>query len=382
MKPNPTRQSSSAKLAQSAPPAGSRPDDAGWAAVERRDPAFDGSLYYAVLTTGIYCRPSCPARRPQRANVVFYATPAAAEQAGFRSCKRCSPREHSLHDRRAAHVADACRRIDASEGPPSLRELAAAAGLSPHYFHRLFRSLTGVTPKTYALTRRRQRLDHTLTDAATITAAALDAGYPSAASFYADAGASLGMTPKQRRAGGAGTTLQYAVGRCTLGAVLAAATHKGIAAILLGDDPDALRVELARRFPRATLLPASADFAATLSAVVELIDNPAKPCALPLDIRGTAFQQRVWQALRDIPAGTTATYADVAARVGSPAATRAVASACAANAHAVAIPCHRVIRGDGSLSGYRWGLERKRRLLEREAAGQTKRNPNPKRKSR
>jgi AraC family transcriptional regulator of adaptative response/methylated-DNA-[protein]-cysteine methyltransferase len=322
-----------------------------------------------VATTGVYCRPSCPSRLANPKNVRFHDTVASAEAAGFRACRRCNPKGLSSEAENAVLIAKACRLIDEAETEPSLAELAASVELSESYFHRLFKSLTGVTPKSYAAARRAARLREQLARADTVTQAIYQSGFNSSGRFYENASDLLGMTPTRFRAGGVQEELRFAVGQCSLGAILVAATEKGVAAILLGDDPDTLIQDLQDQFPNADLAGADAGFEAMVGQVVGLVEAPGLGLDLPLDIRGTAFQRRVWQALRDIPAGSTATYASIAARIGAPNAVRAVAGACAANALAVAIPCHRVIRRDGALSGYRWGVERKRSLLAREASG-------------
>ncbi|WP_082502517.1 bifunctional DNA-binding transcriptional regulator/O6-methylguanine-DNA methyltransferase Ada [Methylobacterium sp. Leaf100] len=344
-------------------------DDACWAAVAARDPAAEGRFVYAVHTTGVYCRPGCGARTPRRDNVSVHATPAAARAAGFRPCLRCRPDDPPRAERHAEAVARACRRIGEAVEPPALAALARAAGLSPFHFHRVFKAITGVTPKAYAGAVRAERLAAALPAAGTVTEAAYAAGYGTAGRFYAAAGQHLGMTPGVFRKGGAGVAIRFAVAACALGFVLAAATERGLCAILLGDDPETLAQDLRVRFPRADITGADADFAAWLAAIVAFVAAPQGGLPLPLDIGGTAFQQRVWAALRAIPPGRTATYADIARAIGRPAAVRAVALACAANAHAVAIPCHRVLRTDGALSGYRWGVARKAALLAREGAG-------------
>lgn len=341
-------------------------NDPRWDAVRQRDPAADGAFYYSVATTGVYCRPSCAARQPRRENVAFHESCAAAEQAGFRPCKRCRPNEPSLAQRHAAAVAQACRTIEEAEEPPALEALAAAAGLSTYHFHRLFKSATGVTPKAYASAHRARRVQQELGRAPTVTAAIYEAGYNSSSRFYEHAGEHLGMTPTAYRDGGRSTQIRFAVGQCSLGAILVAATARGVCAIQFGDDPAALVQELQDRFPKARLEGGDAGFERLVAQVVSLVETPAHGLDLPLDVRGTAFQERVWQALRTIPAGSTASYAEIAGRIGSPRAVRAVAGACAANPVAVAIPCHRVVRTDGALSGYRWGVERKRALLARE----------------
>ena len=342
--------------------------DPRWAAVVARDPSADGGFVYSVATTGVYCRPSCGSRQANPANVRFHDTPAAAEAAGFRPCKRCRPDQASLAERNAAKVAAACRLIEAAETPPALADLAQAAGLSPHHFHRLFKATTGVTPADYARAHRADRVRAALPASGSVTEAIYDAGFNAPSRFYETSNRMLGMTPGDYRAGGAGAEIRFAVGDCSLGAVLVAASAKGVCAILLGDDPDALVRDLQDRFPRADLVGGDAGFEATVARVVGFVEQPALGLDLPLDVRGAAFQQRVWRALVDIPPGSTASYADVARAIGAPKAARAVAGACAANALAVAIPCHRVVRSDGGLSGYRWGVERKRALLRREGA--------------
>ena len=338
-----------------------------WAAVQQREPAADGHFYYSVRSTGVYCLPSCAARLPLRANVAFHASCAAAEAAGFRPCLRCKPDQPPLAERHAAMVAQACRLIDSSETEPDLEQLAAACGMSRFHFHRIFKAQTGITPKAYAAARRSGRVKAGLLTEASVTDAIYAAGFNSSGRFYATSPAVLGMTPSAFRAGGSGAAIRFAVGACSLGAILVAATDVGICAILMGDDPDALARDLQDRFPKAQLLGADAQFEQVVARVVGLVEAPGIGLDLPLDVRGTAFQQRVWQALRAIPAGRTVSYAELAQLVGLPKGARAVAGACAANALAVAIPCHRVVRNDGSLSGYRWGVERKQALLEREA---------------
>jgi AraC family transcriptional regulator of adaptative response/methylated-DNA-[protein]-cysteine methyltransferase len=342
-------------------------DAARWRAVEHRDRAADGAFYYSVLTTGVYCRPSCASRRARRENVAFHATCEAAEAAGFRPCRRCRPREAPLAERRAAAVADACRLIEEAEETPSLDALAKAAGMSRFHFHRIFKAVTGVTPKAYADAHRAERVRDELAQRATVTEAIYGAGFNSSGRFYAASSDLLGMTPSAFRSGGNGASISFAVGECSLGSILVAATGRGVCAILFGDDPDTLVRDLQDRFPKARLIGADREFEQLVATVVGFVEAPAQGLDLPLDVRGTAFQQRVWQALREIPSGSTASYAEIARRIGQPKAVRAVAQACASNGIAVAIPCHRVVRTDGALSGYRWGAERKRVLLEREA---------------
>ncbi|WP_048837293.1 bifunctional DNA-binding transcriptional regulator/O6-methylguanine-DNA methyltransferase Ada [Acetobacter cibinongensis] len=341
--------------------------DSRWQKIVDRDKAADGQFWYSVSTTGIYCRPSCPSRTPKPDNVTLYDTLEAARLSDCRPCKRCNPEGCSIDATNAALIEQACRLIEASETSPSLEELANAVELSPGYFHRLFKAQTGLTPKSYANAHRARKVRDGLAQGSKITDTVYDAGFQSNGRFYAQSSAMLGMTPSRYRDGGPHEVLHFAVAECSLGSVLVASSEKGVASIVLGDDPDALVRDLQDRFPKAELIGADADYEQSIAQVISFIEDPNRGLDLPLDVQGTAFQQRVWQALRQIPAGETATYAEVAQRIGQPAATRAVASACAANHIAVAIPCHRVIRTDGSLSGYRWGVERKRTLLSREA---------------
>jgi AraC family transcriptional regulator, regulatory protein of adaptative response / methylated-DNA-[protein]-cysteine methyltransferase len=343
-------------------------DEERWQAVKRRDLAFDGTFLFAVRTTGVYCRPSCASRPAKRENVSFFSTAAEAEKAGYRACKRCRPDQLGAPDPQMQAVKRACERIETAEEAPKLAELAASAGLSPYHFHRVFKALTGVTPKAYAAETRARRAADKLRTAETVTEAIYDAGFNSSSRFYENTAARLGMTPGAVRRGGAGAVIRFAVGEASLGAVLVAATDKGVCAITLGDDPEALVRDLQDRFPRAEFKGGDAEFERTIAEVVGLVEAPAQRLDLPLDIRGTAFQQKVWAALQTIPPGKTATYKEIARAIGQPTAVRAVAQACGANPLAIAIPCHRVVRSDGDLSGYRWGVERKRELIAREAA--------------
>ncbi len=343
------------------------PEDPRWALVAARDAQGDGQFLYAVTTTGVYCRPSCGSRTPKPENVRYFLTRAAAEQAGFRACKRCRPDQAPLAERRAALVASLCRQIENAETAPSLDALAQSAHLSAFHLHRIFKAITGVTPKAYAAAHRARKLREKLARSGSVTEAIYDAGYNSNGRFYQESNRLLGMTPGNFRAGGVATVIRFAVGDCSLGAILVAASRRGVCAILMGDDPDALARDLQDRFPNADLVGGDAGFEQLVAQVVGFVEMPKLGLALPLDVRGTAFQQRVWQALREIPAGRTASYSDIAGRLGAPKSVRAVARACAANSLAVAIPCHRVVRKDGGLSGYRWGVARKAALLEREA---------------
>jgi AraC family transcriptional regulator of adaptative response/methylated-DNA-[protein]-cysteine methyltransferase len=347
-------------------------DDARWAAVQARDPAADGRFFYSVRSTGVYCRPSCGARPALRTNVAFHASTADAELAGFRPCLRCKPEQPPLAERRAALVAEVCRLIDAADEEPDLSTLAEASGISRFHLHRIFKAQTGITPKAYATARRKERMREGLVRQPSVTQAIYAAGYNSSGRFYATSRESLGMTPTAFRRGGSGATIRFAIAQCSLGAILVASTAVGICAILMGDDPGALAHDLQDRFPNAELVGAERDYEAVVAQVIGLVEAPETGLDLPLDVRGTAFQQRVWQALRAIPAGRTVSYTELAELVGAQdgrkTGARAVAGACAANAIAVAIPCHRVVRNDGALSGYRWGVERKQALLEREGS--------------
>jgi AraC family transcriptional regulator of adaptative response/methylated-DNA-[protein]-cysteine methyltransferase len=337
-------------------------------AVRRRDKRADPCFLYSVSTTGVFCRPSCAARPALPRHIAFHGSVAAAVAAGFRPCKRCRPDLPPRAERDAALITRACAVIAEADTPPSLTELAATSGLSAPRFHRLFRAITGVTPKAYADARRQRRVQAGLTAGGTVTATMYDAGFNSSGRFYEAADAMLGMTPTAWRAGAPGEAIRYACAPCALGVVLVAATARGVCAILLGDRADALATELHRRFPRAAITGPEDGLAEELAAIVARIARPGDTHpALPLDIRGTAFQRRVWEALRAIPAGRTETYGAVARRIGHPSAVRAVAAACGANPVAVVVPCHRVIGADGALTGYRWGVERKRELLRREA---------------
>jgi AraC family transcriptional regulator of adaptative response/methylated-DNA-[protein]-cysteine methyltransferase len=344
-------------------------DDPRWARIVGRDKTADGHLWYSVSTTGVYCRPSCPSRIANPRNVQLHDSIESAKATGFRPCQRCNPEGPSLEYENANLVTKACRLIEESEGEPSLEELADRVGRSPSYFHRVFKAVTGLTPKNYAAAHRAEKVREGLASGNTVTEAMYDAGFNSSGRFYEKSTGMLGMTPSQYRAGGVNEEIKFAVGQTSLGAILVASSKKGVVSILLGDDPDKLVHDLQDRFPKARLVGANRDYEALVARVVGFVEKPGVGLDLPLDVRGTAFQQRVWQALREIPVGETISYAEIAQRIGSPQAVRAVAGACAANKLAVAIPCHRVIRNDGALSGYAWGVERKRALIDREASG-------------
>ena len=337
-----------------------------WQAVRERIPGADGRFVYAVRTTRIYCRPTCPSRRPKRENVLFFGSPALAEAAGYRACKRCTPDAPSTSDKQIQMVRKVCELVETSPEPPQLTELADAVGVSRFHLHRVFKDIVGVTPKQFAAEARKRRLQADLEAGAPVADAIYAAGYGSSSRVYENANNTLGMTPAVYRDGAKDVTIRYTVTESPLGLVLVAATDKGICSIALGDSKPALDAVLRKRFPKATLVEAGEALSAWVKALVGFIRSPARGLDLPLDIQGTAFQQRVWQALQAIPVGHTASYQDIARAIGEPRAARAVAQACASNNIALAIPCHRVIRQDGSVSGYRWGVERKRRLLDEE----------------
>lgn len=341
-------------------------NDPRWQAVVSCDATADGQFVYAVKTTGIYCAPSCASRQPNPENVQFFSDAASAEKAGYRPCKRCRQGMISLAQFHAERIAQACRLIEQTSEPYPLKQLASDVGISAYHFHRLFKAHTGVTPKEYAQALRGKRLQQHLSQDGRVTDAIYQSGYASDGRFYENATAALGMTPKVFKDGGRDVEVWFAVGQCKLGHILVAESARGICAILLGDDPDALVQSLQQRFPHAALQGADAEFELRIATIVGFVDAPETGLNLPLDIRGTAFQQRVWQALRDIPLGSTASYSQIAEKIGAPKAVRAVAGACAANWLAVAIPCHRVVKNDGQLSGYRWGVERKKALLDQE----------------
>lgn len=337
-----------------------------WQALCERDAAFDGRFVFAVRSTGIFCRPSCPARRPLRERVNFYDNAAAAEAAGFRPCRRCSPQGQSPSQQLDALVIAACRLLDEAEGPLPLRQLAARIGLSPAYLSRAFKARTGLTPRAWGAARRRERLEAQLPDATSVLGAALAAGYSGTRAPYTEATA---LTPAQRRRKGAGESLRYALAPCPLGLLLVAASDKGVCALLFGDDEAALEDELRTRFGAARLQRDQAGLGDWLQAIVEQLEEPRHAAQLPLDLRGSAFQQRVWQALQQIPVGETRCYGELAEALGSHA--RAVARACASNPVGLLVPCHRVVGSQQALTGYRWGLARKAALLEHEARHKT-----------
>ncbi|RDE06699.1 bifunctional DNA-binding transcriptional regulator/O6-methylguanine-DNA methyltransferase Ada [Sphingomonas aracearum] len=333
-----------------------------WTAFAARDRGADGRFVVAVRTTGIYCKPSCPARHPRRENVSFHPTPEAAKAAGYRACRRCLPDEVG-RDRMA--VAEAIAAIERSGEALSLADLAATVGYAPHHFHRLFKRATGVTPAAFARARRAERMGEALQQENSVTEAIYEAGYSAPSRFYERAAGRLGMPPSAWARGGAGVTIRWAVAETSLGPLLVAATDKGLCRISFDEDEAALGA----RFPQALVEPGAAGFAELVGRVVAAVEQPGLDLDLPRDVQGTAFQERVWQALGTIPAGETRTYAQLAAAAGTPAAVRAVGTACGANPLAVLVPCHRALRTDGSLGGYAYGLSRKRALLDRERDG-------------
>jgi AraC family transcriptional regulator of adaptative response/methylated-DNA-[protein]-cysteine methyltransferase len=343
-------------------------NDPRWAQVVARDRSADGTFWYSVQTTGIYCRPSCPSRTANPKNVALHDDLLSARATGFRACKRCNPDGASQDTQHAALVAKACRLIEQSEEPIPLECLAKTIGLSASYFHRLFKATTGLTPKNYAAANRASRVREGLAKGHSVTEAIYDAGFNSSGRFYEKSNEMLGMTPTRYREGGMNEEIKFAIGQSSLGAILVASSAKGVVAILIDDDPNKLACDLQDRFPKARLVGGDRDYEKLVAQVVGLVEAPGIGLNLPLDVRGTAFQQRVWQALQEIPVGKTTSYSDIAAQIGLPNGARAVAGACAANNIAVAIPCHRVVRSDGSLSGYAWGVERKKRLLDAETS--------------
>ncbi len=348
-------------------------DEERWRAVEARDPQFDGGFVYAVGSTGIYCRQSCPSRRPRRRNVRFYAVPEAAERAGFRACLRCRPRAARARDTRIEAVRRACRFIadhgaDGRDGAPTLAALGAHVGLSPHHLQRSFKAAMGITPRQYHDALRLDRLKGLLRNGDHVSGALYEAGYGSSSRLYEKAPSQLGMTPAAYRRGGKGARIAYSIADCPLGRLLVAATARGLCAVRLGDDGGVLEAGLRDEFPAARIARDDAGLGRWVSALVAHLDGRRPHLDLPIDVRATAFQRLVWEALRAIPYGATRSYGEIARAIGRPTATRAVARACATNPVAVVVPCHRVVRADGGLGGYRWGVGRKRALIDSERA--------------
>lgn len=342
-------------------------DDARWQAIVSRNPSAESTFLYGVTTTGIYCRPTCPSKLPHKENVMFFDTKLDAENAGFRPCRRCHPDEDVSENPHRQIIIESCRRISEAESPPNLAQLAADAGYSPSYFHRIFKSIVGVTPKQYAEEVRAQKIRAHLQAGHNVTETIYGAGFNSSSRFYTSATKTLGMQPSTYRNGGKGMEIRHLIANCYLGRVLVAATPKGVCAVAFADSAQELEDYLHQTFPYATFLGNNPEFEGWVQEVLDYLEFPRKELDLPLDIEGTAFQHKVWDALSQIPVGSSATYRQIAEHIAQPKAVRAVARACASNAVAAVIPCHRVIRSDGGLGGYRWGLERKRLLLEREA---------------
>ncbi len=340
--------------------------DKRWRLLTEGRQSTDAPFFYGVKTTGIFCVPGCASRRPRKENVEFFETPAAARTAGYRPCKRCNPEGERQVDEKRKKIIAACRRIEASEDPLSVAELADESGYSPGHFQRIFKEVTGMSPKQYSLSIRQQRLTKSLQTAESVTDAIYESGFGSASRMYGQARRKLAMKPREYRDGAAGIQIGYALFPCDLGWVLVAMTPEGVCAIELGDTPEELREALGGRFPGAELEESRSIAEETRGPITELMNAGRTSAALPLDIRGTVFQEKVWRALQEIPPGETRSYAEIAARIGEPKAARAVANACSANPLAVAIPCHRAVRQDGGSGGYRWGAERKRALLKRE----------------
>jgi AraC family transcriptional regulator of adaptative response/methylated-DNA-[protein]-cysteine methyltransferase len=357
-----------------------------WQAVESRDRRADGSFVYGVRSTGIYCRPSCPSRKPHREQVVFFPLPEAAEQSGFRECRRCRPRTVPMHDARIATVARVCREIEAhvqadpgidlrSDTQLTLAALGKSAGMSPHQLDRVFRTAMGITPRQYADAQRMRRLKSNLRKGDNVTTALYEAGYGSSSRLYERAPSHLGMTPAEYGRGGAGMDIHYTIVDSPLGRLLVAATDRGISALYLGESGAALRAALRKEYPAANLTAEDSptgrkreygSLGERVGKILAHLRGQEPHLDLPTDVQGTAFQRRVWEELRKIPYGTTKTYTEVARAIGRPQAIRAVARACATNPVSVVVPCHRVVRRDGNLAGYRWGISRKQALLEHE----------------
>lgn len=341
-------------------------DERCWQVVAARDDSCAASFVYAVLTTGIFCRPGCPARLPQRENIKFFPDAATARMAGYRPCRRCLPDKDSAQEEQARKIVAACRLLESCEEEPVLAQLAEAAAMSPRHLHREFKRMVGVTPKQYASYWRTRRFQALLEEGATVTEAVYGAGYGSSSGPYRSAREGLGMAPGAYRQGGRGETLTCGTAPCFLGWLVVVASARGVCAVEFGDDQEELLMRQRQRFSQARLIDGDGDFSRLVQAVVQQIAQPARAITIPLDIRGTVFELQVWNALRQIPPGTTISYSELAERIGRPRAVRAVAGACGRNAIAGLVPCHRAVAKDGRLAGYRWGLERKRRLLAAE----------------
>jgi len=338
-----------------------------WQAVIQRNPESDNEFVYGVVTTGIYCRPVCPSRMPNRENVQFFETPQMAEDAGFRPCKRCTPQNMTAPNTALDAVTEACKIMDESETAYTLNQLADVVGLSPYHFHRLFKRTVGITPKQYAMEKRKERMRTNLQKESTVTEAIYNSGYDSGSRFYEKAETTLGMKPSEFQKGGEGQSIRYGIVQSYLGWVLVAVTERGVCQIDFDDSSEILKMRLGNNFPKASLLDEDSTITKIIEQTLTFLEVPVQKFDIPLDIQGTAFQRRVWKALQDIQPGTTASYGDIAKNIGNPKAARAVAQACASNNIAIAIPCHRVVRSNGDLGGYRWGIERKQKILKRES---------------
>jgi AraC family transcriptional regulator, regulatory protein of adaptative response / methylated-DNA-[protein]-cysteine methyltransferase len=341
-------------------------DESRWTAIVDRDRSADGTFYYAVKTTGVFCCPSCSARRPNRPNVEYYLTCLEAEAAGYRPCKKCTPGTISKKEEIKQKIIRACRKIEQSDSTIKLSELAAEAELSPYHFHRLFKKIAGVTPKQYSTAHKSHQFRKSLKTSRSVTEAIYTAGYNSSSAAYDKKHDHLAMKPKDFRKGAAGITITYGLTKCSLGWIIVASTERGVCAIEFGDIPETLPTQVQQRFPKAQLQKAGAGFTALLEEVVRFVEYPRSECNIPLDIQGTVFQQKVWSVLRQIKPGETLSYSEIAEKIGKSKAVRAVATACSSNKLAVVIPCHRVISKTGEISGYRWGVERKKMLLAKE----------------
>ncbi|MBO0857361.1 MAG: bifunctional DNA-binding transcriptional regulator/O6-methylguanine-DNA methyltransferase Ada [Chloracidobacterium sp.] len=363
--------SSGAKIAG---PTTATTTDKFWQAIQTRDSDYDGEFYYGVRTTGVYCRPSCASRRPKRKNVLFFALPEAARQAGFRACLRCRPDETVVCDPQAELTQSICRLIDQQlEEPVNIAALSERVKLSKFYLQRLFKKLMGITPRQYAEARRADLFKTRVKAGQSVTDALYEAGYGSSSRLYEKASAQFGMTPATYRKGGIGMKINYTITECPLGLLLVAVTDKGICSVTLGDKSKELTGELRAEFPRAEIALDEKRLQVQVRALLAYLAGQEPHPDLPLDVQGTAFQKRVWEELRRIPYGQTASYGEIARRIGRPSATRAVARACATNPAALVTPCHRIVRESGELGGYRWGVERKRQLLEKEKSTSLKR---------
>lgn len=339
-----------------------------WQAVLTRDTRSDGTFVYAVRSTGIYCNPSCSARRPRREQVVFFPQPEAAEQAGFRACKRCRPQEASVYELQAEMVQHACRYIETHlEGPLTLEALGKEVSVSPYHLQRVFKRIMGITPHQYAQAYRLGQLKQQLKEGETVTTALYNTGFGSSSRLYEQAPAQLGMTPATYRRGGKSTHIGYTIVDCPLGRLLIAATEKGICAICLGDSDADLEAALFSEYPAAEIQRDGVELSQWVNTLLSHLSGQQPQLDLPIDVQATAFQWRVWESLRAIPYGSTRSYGEIAQDLGDPKAARAVARACATNPVAIVVPCHRIVREDGSLGGYRWGLERKQQLLAQES---------------